>query len=85
MSVPALQEGDAAEFVITPAIADALSSQGVRLAAGLRVRLTLVTPGPTEPPRRRRLGWLGTATTGEGNLSERAKDEIRAGMGRGAE
>ncbi|MGH3616225.1 MAG: hypothetical protein ACRDRK_27255 [Pseudonocardia sp.] len=85
MSVPAWHEADADEFIVTPAIADALRSQGIRLAAGLRVRLILVAADPTEPPRRRWLDWLGSVTTGKGNLGERTKDDVRAGMGRSAE
>jgi hypothetical protein len=40
-----------------------------------------VTPGKgSDAPRRRRLSWLGSVSTGEHTLSERAKDDLRTEM-----
>ena len=81
MSVPATDGSH--EFIITPELAEVAERLGVLLA---RRR-----PGPvrghrrrgegSDAPRRRRLSWLGSVSTGEHTLSERAKDDIRTGMG----
>jgi hypothetical protein len=80
MSVSAAD--DAHEFVVAPEPAEVAERLGVPLHAGDRVRFEVIDDEREAAPRRRRLGWLGTVSTGEHTLSERAKDEIRDGMGR---
>jgi hypothetical protein len=71
------------EFVVEPKLAEVAERLGVPLHAGDRVRFEVVEGGRSDPtPRRRRLSWLGSVSTGEHTLSERAKDDIRGGMGR---
>ena len=62
------------EFVVAPELAEVAE----RLHASDRVRFE-VTDGEREVAPRR---WLGTVSTGEHTLSERAKVDIRDGMGR---
>ena len=83
MSMPAAD--GAHEFVVAPELAEVAERLGVPLYAGDRVRFEVIEGGRTDTHRRRRLSWLGSVSTGERNLSERAKDDIRARMGRRAE
>jgi len=73
------------EFVVAPELAEVVERLGVPLHTGDRVRFEVIDGGRVDPHRRRRLSWLGSVSTGERNLSERAKGDIRAGMGRRAE
>lgn len=73
------------EFVVAPELAEVAERLGVPLHPGDRVRFEVIDGGGEVAPRRRRLGWLGSVSTGEHTLSERAKDDIRDGMGRRAE
>ncbi|QJY46068.1 hypothetical protein [Pseudonocardia broussonetiae] len=73
------------EFVVAPELAEVAERLGVPLHAGDRVRFEVIDGERQTAPRRRRLGWLGSVSTGEHTLSERAKDDIRDGMGRRAE
>ena len=70
------------EFVVAPELAEVAERLGVPLHAGDRVRFEVVDGERETAPRRRKLGWLGSVSTGEHTLSERAKDDIRDGMGR---
>jgi hypothetical protein len=80
MSMPA---GDGShEFVVAPELAEVAERFGVPLHAGDRVRFEVIEGGQAQPDEpRRRLSWLGSVSTGERNLSERVKDEIREGIG----
>jgi hypothetical protein len=78
MSVSAAD--DAHEFVVAPELAEVAERLGVPLHAGDRVRFEVID-GEQDAPRRRRLSWIGSVSTGEHTLSERAKDDIRDGMG----
>lgn len=73
------------EFVVAPELAEVAERLGVPLHAGDRVRFEVVEGGRDALPRRRRLGWLGSVSTGEHTLSERVEDDVRGGMGRRAE
>jgi hypothetical protein len=73
------------EFVVAPELAEVAERLGVPLHAGDRVRFEVIDGGQDAAPRRRRLSWLGSVSTGEHTLSERAKDDIRSGMGRRAD
>jgi hypothetical protein len=73
------------EFVVAPELAEVAERLGVPLHAGDRVRFEVIDGGRDTPPRRRRLGWLGSVSTGEHTLSERVKDDVRSGMGRRAD
>ena len=70
------------EFVVAPELAEVAERLDVPLHAGDRVRFEVIDGEREAAPRRRRLDWLGTVSTGEHTLSERAKDDIRDGMGR---
>jgi hypothetical protein len=50
-----------------------------------RIRFEVIDGDRDTAPHRRRLSWLGSVSTGEDTLSERAKDDIRDGMGRRAD
>jgi len=80
MSMPAA--GEQHEFVVAPELAEVAERLGLPLHTGDRVRFEVIEGGAAPSIPRRRLGWLGSVATGEGDLSERAKDEIRDGMGR---
>ncbi len=70
------------EFVVEPELAEVAERLGVPLHAGDRVRFEVVEGGRSQPaPRRRRLSWLGSVSSGEHTLSARAKGDIREGMG----
>ncbi len=73
------------EFVVAPELAEVAERLGVPLHAGDRVRFEVVDGEGDSTPRRRRLAWLGSVSSGEHTLSERAKDDIRDGMGRRAD
>ncbi len=73
------------EFVVAPELAEVAERLGVPLHAGDRVRFEVLDGERDAAPRRRRLGWLGSVSTGEHTLSERAKDDIREGMGQRAD
>jgi hypothetical protein len=73
------------EFVVAPELAEVAERLGVTLYAGDRVRFEVISGERESAPRRRRLGSLGSVSTGGHTLSERAKDEIRDGMGRRAD
>ncbi|MHA6785705.1 hypothetical protein ACVGOW_32615 [Pseudonocardia saturnea] len=73
------------EFVVAPELAEVAERLGVPLHAGDRVRFEVVEGGRDCAPRRRRLDWLGSVSTGEHTLSERVKDDVRSGMGRRTE
>ncbi|MBN9102400.1 MAG: hypothetical protein J0I49_30525 [Pseudonocardia sp.] len=73
------------EFVVAPELAEVAERLGVPLHAGDRVRLEVIDGDRGAAPRRRRLGWLGSVSTGEHTLSERLKDDVRNGRGRQAE
>ena len=76
------------EFVVAPElaeVAEVAERLGVPLQAGDRVRSEVIDGDLATAPRRRRLSWLGSVSTGEHTLSERAKDDIRSGMGRRAD
>jgi hypothetical protein len=77
--------GGAHEFVVAPELAEVAERLGVPLHAGDRVRFEVVDGARDASARRRRLSWLGSVSTGEHTLSERAKDDIRSGMGRRAD
>jgi hypothetical protein len=83
MSTPAAD--GAHEFVVAPELAEVAERLGVPLHAGDRIRFEVIDGDRSDTPRRRRLSWLGSVSTGEHTLSERAKDDIRAGMGRRAD
>jgi hypothetical protein len=83
MSNPAAD--GAPEFVVAPELAEVAERLGVPVHAGDRVRFEVIDGGRDTAPRRRRLSWLGSVSTGEHTLSERAKDDIRGGMGRRAD
>lgn len=69
------------EFVVAPELAEVAERLGVPLHAGDRVRFEVIDGDRSDTPPRRRLSWLGSVSTGEHTLSERAKDDIQAGMG----
>lgn len=73
------------EFVVAPELAEVAERLGVPLHAGDRIRFEVVEGIRDSAPRRRRLGWLGSVSSGEHTLSERVKDDVRSGMGRRAE
>lgn len=73
------------EFVVAPELAEVAERLGVPLHAGDRIRFEVVEGIRDSAPRHRRLGWLGSVSSGEHTLSERVKDDIRSGMGRQAE
>jgi hypothetical protein len=73
------------EFVVAPELAEVAERLGVPLHAGDRVRFEVIDGEGETAPRRRRLGWIGSVSTGEHTLSERVKDDVREGMGRRAE
>ena len=73
------------EFVVAPELAEVAERLGVPLHAGDRVRFEVIDGEGETAPRRRRLGWIGSVSTGEHTLSERVKDDAREGMGRRAE
>jgi hypothetical protein len=73
------------EFVVAPELAEVAERLRVPLHAGDRVRFEVIDGDLETAPRRRRLSWLGSVSTGEHTLSERAKDDIRSGMGRRAD
>jgi len=83
MSTPAAD--GAHEFVVAPELAEVAERLGVPLHAGDRIRFEVIDGDRADTPRRRRLSGLGSVSTGERTLSERAKDDIRAGMGRRAD
>ena len=83
MSTPAAD--GAHEFVVAPELAEVAERLGVPLHAGDRIRFEVIDGDRADTPRRRRLSWLGSVSTGDHTLSERAKDDIRAGMGRRAD
>lgn len=73
------------EFIVAPELAEVAKRLGVPLHAGDHVRFEVIYGGRIDAPRRRRLSWLGSVSTGEHHLSERAKDDIRDGIGRHAD
>ncbi len=73
------------EFVVAPELAEVAERLGVPLHAGDRVRFEVIDGDGADTPRRRRLSWLGSVSTGEHTLSERAKDDIRTGIGQEAD
>ena len=73
------------EFVVAPELAEVAERLGVPLRTGDRVRFEVIGGGRSEAPPRRRLSWLGSVSSGEHTLSERAKDDIRSGMGQRAD
>jgi hypothetical protein len=74
------------EFVVPRELAEVAERLGVPLHTGDHVRFEVIDGGrPEAAPRRRRLSWLGSVSSGEHTLSERAKDDIRNGMGRQAD
>jgi hypothetical protein len=83
MSVPATNGPH--EFIVAPELAEVAERLGVSLHAGDRVRFEVIAGSGSDTPRRRRLSWLGSVSTGEHTLSERAKDDIRTGMGHQAD
>ena len=65
------------EFVVAPAeVAERL---GVPLHAGDRVRFEVIDGDRDATPPRRRLSWLGSVSTGEHTLSERARTTSAVG------
>ena len=78
-------EDGAHEFVVAPELAEVAERLGVPLHAGDRVRFEIIDGDRDTAPSRRRLSWLGSVSTGEHTLSERVKDDTRAGMGRRAD
>lgn len=79
MSMPAADGTH--EFVVAPELAEVAERLGLPLHAGDRVRLEVIEGGRPATPKRRRLSWLGSVSTGEHTLSERVKDEVRDGIG----
>lgn len=73
------------EFVVAPELAEVAERLGVPLHAGDRVRFEVVEGDRDTTARRRRLGWLGSVSTGQHTLSDRVKDDVRSGMGRRSE
>lgn len=73
------------EFVVAPELAEVAERLGVPLHAGDRVRFEVIDGERETAPRRRKLDWIGSVSTSEHTLSERAKDDVREGMGRRAE
>lgn len=69
------------EFVVAPELAEAAERPGVPLHAGDRVRFEVINGDGADAPRRRRLSRLGSVSTAEHTLSERAKLDIRTGIG----
>jgi hypothetical protein len=83
MSVSA--SNGAHESVVAPELAEVAERIGVPLHAGDRVRFEVIDGEGEAAPRRRKLGWIGSVSTGEHTLRERVKDDVREGMGRRAE
>ncbi|MBN9096704.1 MAG: hypothetical protein J0I49_01095 [Pseudonocardia sp.] len=77
--------GGAHEFVVAPELAKVAERLGVPLHAGNRIRFEVVDGDWDTTPRHRRLGWLGSVSTGKHTLSELLKDDVRTGLGRRAE
>ena len=73
------------EFVVAPELAEVAERLGVPLHAGNRVRFEVIDGDRDTAPRRRKLDWLGSVSTGEHTLSERLRDDVPIGMGRRAE
>jgi len=73
------------EFIVAPELAEVAERLGVPLHAGDHVRFEVIDGERTDAPPRRRLSWIGSVSSGEHTLSERAKDDIRAGMGQHAD
>ena len=73
------------EFVVEPELAEVAERLGVPLHVGDRIRFEVIDGERSDAPRRRRLSWLGSVSSGEHTLSERAKDDIRRGMGHHAD
>lgn len=73
------------EFVVAPELAEVAERLGVPLHAGDRVRFEVIDGEGETAPRRRKLGWIGSVSTGEHTLSERVKDDVREGLGRRTE
>jgi hypothetical protein len=69
------------EFVVAPELAEVADRLGVPLHAGDRFRFEVIDGERETAPRRRRLGWLGSVSTGQRTLNERAKADIRDGIG----
>lgn len=75
-------EDSSHEFVVAPELAEVPERLGVPLHADDRVRFEVIPGDATDAPRRRRLSWQGSVSTGEHTLSARVKDDVRAGIGR---
>jgi hypothetical protein len=73
------------EFIVAPELAEVAERLGVPLHAGDRVRFEVIDGGRPDAAPCRRLSWLGSVSSGEHTLSERAKDDIRSGIGERAE
>lgn len=75
----------AEEFVVDGPLAEQLVRRGVHVHAGDRVRLQLVSPPPSPPVDGDTLwdAFIGSAgTSGDPDLSTKAKEVVRADMGR---
>ncbi len=70
------------EFVAAPELAEVAERLGVPLHAGDRARFEVIDREREAAPHRRRLGWLGSVSTGEHTSSERAKDVQLSTSGR---
>ncbi|MDN5930905.1 MAG: hypothetical protein L0I24_07550, partial [Pseudonocardia sp.] len=52
------------EFIVAPELAEVAKRLGVPLHAGDHVRFEVIYGGRIDAPRRRRLSWLGSVSTG---------------------
>lgn len=70
------------EFVAAPELAEVAVRLGVPLHAGDRVRFEVIDGERQAAPRRRRLVWLGSVSSGEHTLSERIASGPQPGSAR---
>lgn len=64
------------EFVVAPELAEVAERLGVPRHAGDRVRFEVIDGDLETAPRRRRLSWLGSVSTGEHTLSGLARNSF---------
>ena len=67
------------EFVVAPELAEVAERLGVPFHAGEHGRFEVIDGKRFDKPRRRRLSWLGSVSTGEHTLSERVRDDTCTG------
>jgi len=88
MSMPTPKESH--EAVVSPELAEAAGYLGVPLHVGDRVRFEVIEGGQEQAggaegegpaARRRRLPWIGSFNSGQGELGRRAEEILRADFG----